>query len=261
MTAELTLPDDYSDLLHQLKDRIRSAQLRAGLAVNRELVLLYWHIGREILDRQEAAGWGGKVIDRLSRDLRKEFPDAKGYSSRNLMYMRAFAEAWPDEAIVQAALAQITWYHNLTLVQKVKEAEQRLWYVHQTAEHGWSRNALVHQIESGAFDRQGKAITNFEAVLPSAQSDLAQQILKDPYNFDFLTIADDAREHELQRDLLAHLRDFMIELGVGFAFVGSNVRLTVGGEDFYLDLLFYHVKLRCYVVIELKTGKFKPSRH
>ena len=259
LTTELTLPDEYPELLGQLKARIRSARLRAGLAVNRELVLLYWHIGREILDRQEAAGWGGKVIDRLSDDLRREFPDAKGYSGRNLKYMRAFAEAWPDEAFVQAALAQITWYHNLTLIQKVKAQEERVWYVRQAAKHGWSRNVLVHQIDTGAFARQGRAITNFEATLPPAQSDLARQILKDPYNFDFLTVADDARERDVQRGLLAHLRDFMIELGVGFAFVGSNVHLNVADEDFYLDLLFYHLTLRCYVVIELKTGKFKPE--
>jgi predicted nuclease of restriction endonuclease-like (RecB) superfamily len=249
----------YPKLLEQLKERIRSAQVKAALSVNRELVLLYWRIGRDILERQNQAGWGAKIIDQISTDLRKEFPDSKGFSARNLKYMRAFAEAWPDERIVQEALAQITWYHNLTLMEKVKVPEQRLWYVQKTVENGWSRNVLLHHIVGSLYTRQGKASSNFDATLPAPQSDLAKQLLKDPYNFDFLTIADDAHERELQRGLIDHIRDFMVELGVGFAYVGENVHLEVGGEDFYLDLLFYHLQLRCYVVIDLKTGKFKPE--
>jgi predicted nuclease of restriction endonuclease-like (RecB) superfamily len=182
-----------------------------------------------------------------------------GFSPRNLKYMRSFAAAWPDGSIVQEALAQITWYHNVTLVEKLKDSNERLWYAHAVVQHGWSRNVLVLQIESGLFRRQGKALTNFEATLQSVQSDLAQQLLKDPYNFDFLTLGDDAHERELERGLLEHIRSFLLELGVGFAFVGSQYHLEVGGEDFYIDLLFYHLKLRAYVVVELKTTEFLPE--
>ena len=259
MAKKNLLPDDYPKLLEQLKGRIRTAQIQAGLSVNRELVLLYWEIGREILNRQQQSGWGGKVIDQLSADLRREFPEMKGFSPRNLKYMRAFSEAWPDEQIVQQAAAQIPWFHNCVLLDKVKDEQQRLWYVQQTIANGWSRNVLVHQIKSGLFSRQGTALSNFKSSLPAPQSDLAQQILKDPYNFDFLTLSHDANEHALQKGLVKHLRDFMVELGVGFAFVGSNYHLEVGDEDFYLDLLFYHLQLRCFVVIDLKRGKFKPE--
>jgi predicted nuclease of restriction endonuclease-like (RecB) superfamily len=253
------LPAGYAELLESLKARIREAQVRAALSVNRELVLLYWHIGREILQRQEREGWGAKVIDRLARDLRREFPDMKGFSPRNLKYMRAFAEAWSDEQIVQEALAQITWYHNITLLEKVKEPAERLWYVQQTLEHGWSRNVLVHQIESKLYQRQGKAITNFERTLPAPQSDLARSLIKDPYVFDFLSLGPGAQERDLERALLNHVRDFLLELGKGFAFVGSQYRLDVGGEEFYIDLLFYQLRLRCFVVIDLKIGEFKPE--
>ncbi len=249
----------YQDLLTRVKNQIRTAQVRAASAVNRELVLLYWGIGKEILVRQREEGWGAKVIDQLAKDLRHAFPDMQGFSPRNLKYMRALAEAWPDEAIVQEPLAQLTWYHNLTLLEKVKETKERLWYARQAIENGWSRNILVIQIESGLYRRQGKAITNFQATLPPLQSDLAQQLIKDPYNFDFLTLAREAQERDLERELLAHLRQFLVELGVGFAFVGSQVPLEVGGEDFKLDLLFYHLKLRCFVIIDLKMGPFKPE--
>jgi predicted nuclease of restriction endonuclease-like (RecB) superfamily len=183
----------------------------------------------------------------------------QGFSSRNLKYMRALAKAWPDVAIVQEALAQLTWYHNLTILEKVGGRHERLWYTHQAIAHGWSRNVLVLQIESNLYARQGKATTNFQATLPPPQSDLAQELIKDPYNFDFLTLTEDAQERDLERGLLAHLRQFLIELGVGFAFVGSQVPLEIGGEDFKLDLLFYHLKLRCFVVIDLKMGQFKPE--
>ena len=249
----------YRNLLARLKSQIQTAQVRAAVSVNSELVLLYWGIGKEILSRQREDGWGTGVIDRLAKDLLSEFPDMRGLSSRNLKYMRAFAEAWPEEPIVQVPLAQITWYHNLTLLEKVKSPGERLWYAEQTVGNGWSRNVLVMQIESGLYARQGKAITNFQATLPAPQSDLAQQIIKDPYNFDFLTLTKEAHERDLERELLAHLRQFLIELGVGFAFVGSQVPLEVGGEDFRLDLLFYHLKLRCFVVIDLKMGPFKPE--
>ena len=254
-----SLPSGYADLLEDLKARIRQAQVRAALSVNRELVLLYWHIGKEILQKQEQEGWGTKVIDRLALDLAREFPEMKGFSPRNLKYMRAFAEAWTDEQIVQEVLAQITWYHNITLLEKVKDPPERLWYVEQTIEHGWSRNVLVHQIESKLYERQGKAITNFERTLPSPQSDLARSLLKDPYVFDFLSLGPEVQERDLERALLNHLRDFLLEFGKGFAFVGSQYCLDVGGEEFSIDLLFYQLRLRCFVVIDLKIGEFKPE--
>lgn len=257
--ADLALPDDYAALLGDLKAQIRTAQTRAALSVNRELVLLYWHIGQVILHRQQAEGWGAKVIDQLSRDLKAEFPDIKGFSPRNLKYMQQFAAAWPDEQMVQQLVAQIPWGHNIILLQSLKDAAQRQWYARATIQHGWSRNVLIHQIDSHLIERQGQATTNFDRALPAAQSELARQLLKDPYNFDFLTLHDQALERDLEKGLLAHLRDFMLELGVGFAFVGSQYHLEVGGEDFYLDLLFYHLKLRCYVVVELKMGEFRPE--
>jgi predicted nuclease of restriction endonuclease-like (RecB) superfamily len=249
----------YQELLTHLKSQIRSAQVRASVAVNRELILLYWGIGRQILQRQVSEGWGSKVVDRLAKDLRSEFPDMGGLSRTNLLYMRAFAETWPDESIVQQVVGQIPWGHNVRLLDLVKDPEERLWYIHAAIDSGWSRNVLVLQIESGLYRRQGKAITNFQATLPKTQSDLAQELLKDPYNFDFLTLTTEAQEHDLEKGLLAHLRQFLIELGVGFAFVGSQVPLEVGGEDFKLDLLFYHLKLRCFIVIDLKMTPFKPE--
>jgi predicted nuclease of restriction endonuclease-like (RecB) superfamily len=264
--ARLTVSNDlnnqlagYDEFLRELKERIQQAQLRAAISINRELVLLYWRIGRDILERQQQQGWGAKVIDQLSRDLQKDFPGIKGFSQRNLKYMRAFAEAWPDEQFVQEVLAQITWYHNLTLLDKVKDAADREWYVRQTIEQGWSRNVLVLQIESGLYQRQGKAVTNFSRTLPAPQSDLAQQTIKNPYNFDFLMLEQEAHERDLERGLLAHIRNFLLELGIGFAFVGSQYHLEVGGEDFYLDLLFYHLRLRCFIVVDLKMREFKPE--
>jgi predicted nuclease of restriction endonuclease-like (RecB) superfamily len=249
----------YRDLLARLKSQIRTAQVRAAVAVNQELVLLYWGIGKEILARQKEDGWGTRVIERLAKDLRSEFPDMQGLSSRNLGYMKAFAEAWPDESILQQLAAKLPWFHNCVLLDKVKVPQERIWYIEQAIHNGWSRNVLVMQIESGLYRRQGKAITNFHTTLPQPQSDLAQQLIKDPYNFDFLTLTTEAHERDLERGLLAHLRQFFIELGVGFALVGSQVPLEVGGEDFKLDLLFYHLKLRCFVVIDLKMGQFKPE--
>lgn len=258
--ADLTSdPTGYRDFLALLTTRIRTAQLRASIAVNQELVILYWGIGKEILTRQRDDGWGAKVIERLAQDLRREFPDMQGLSPRNLGYMKAFAEAWPDEAILQAPLAKLTWYHNITLIQKVKERDERFWYARAAVEHGWSRNVLVLQIEGQLYRRQGKALTNFQQTLPPPQSDLAQQITKDPYNFDFLTLAAEAREKDLEAGLLEHLRKFLLELGVGFAFVGSQYPIEVGAEDFRIDLLFYHLRLRCFVVIDLKMGPFKPA--
>lgn len=252
-------PIGYQTFLRGIKERIRAAQVSAVVAVNRELVILYWQIGREILKRQKQYGWGASVIERLSDDMHRAFPDLRGFSSRNLKYMRAFAQAWPNSSIVQQAAAQLPWFHHCILIDKIKNTPEREWYVNQAITHGWSRNVLVHQIESGLYHRQGKAVTNFSRALPDPQSDLAQQLLKDPYNFDFLTIGDDAREQDLEHGLLEQLRSFLLELGVGFAFVGQQVHLEVGGEDFYIDLLFYHLLLHRYVVIDLKAGAFKPE--
>lgn len=256
---QFPIAEGYDDFLRDLKERIRSAQVQAVLAVNRELVLLYWQIGCDILTRQQQQGWGTKVIERLAADLRSAFPEMKGFSPRNLKYMRAFAEAYPMEQIVQQVVAQIPWGHNVRILDIVKDPTERLWYVQQTIQHGWSRNVLVHQIESGLYHRQGKAVTNFDRTLPKPQSELAQQLLKDPYNFDFLSLGKDALERDLERALIDHIRDFLLELGVGFAFVGSQYHLEVGGQDFYIDLLFYHLRLRCYVVIDLKMSGFQPE--
>ena len=255
----LSLPDNYDEFLHSLKERIRQAQVRAALAVNQELVLLYWQIGQDILQRQSQEGWGAKVIGKLAKDLKAEFPEMKGFSSRNLNYMRSFAKAYPDEPIVQQLAAQIPWFHNCVLLDKVKNYDERLWYIQQTIENGWSRAVLEYQIESKLYQRQGQAITNFDRALPQPQSDLAQQILKSPYNFDFLSLGKEAVERDLERALIAHMRDFLLELGVGFSFVGSQYPLEVGGQEFRIDLLFYHLKLRCFIVIDLKMSKFEPA--
>lgn len=253
------VPRGYPTLLETLKTRIGEARVRAALAVNSELVLLYWRIGREILERQNSEGWGAKVIDRLSKDLHAAFPEMKGLSRTNLIYMQAFADAYPDVAIVQQVVGQLPWGHNVRLLDKVKDPIEREWYARAAIQHGWSRNILAHQIESCLYHRQGKAVTNFDRTLPAPQSDLAAQILKDPYNFDFLTVGDEAHERDLERALTTQIRDFLLELGAGFAFVGSQYHLEVAGEDFYLDLLFYHLKLRAFVVIDLKMGDFRPE--
>lgn len=255
----LELPENYSVLLDALRDRIRNAQVRAALAVNHELVMLYWQIGREILAQQAAHGWGAKVIDRLSEDLRRAFPAMKGFSPRNLKYMRAFADAWPDEVFVQQVAAQLPWFHNCVLLDKLATPFEREWYARKAIENGWSRNILVHQIESQLHLRIGEAQTNFARTLPPPQSELAQQVLKDPYTFDFLELGEETHERDLERALLEHLRAFLLELGLGFAFIGSQYHLEVGGQDFYLDLLFYHFRLRCFVAIDLKVGEFQPE--
>lgn len=252
-------PEGYNDWLADLKARIHTAQQRATLAVNRELVLLYWHIGRDILARQAEQGWGAKVIERLAQDLRTAFPDMKGFSPRNLKYMRTFAQAWPDAEFVQAVLAQLPWYHHLALLDKLPGPETRRWYAAKAIEHNWSRNVLVMQIETRLLERTGTAVTNFDLTLPKPQTDLARESLKDPYRFDFLGLTDDTQEREVEKALVKHVTEFLLELGAGFAFVGRQVLLDVGGEEFFIDLLFYHLKLRCYVVIELKGGKFKPE--
>lgn len=255
---ELT-PADYQVWLKNLKTQIQSAQQRAALAVNQELLKLYWQIGNDILQRQQQQGWGSKIIDQLAQDLRQAFPELKGFSARNLKYMRRFAETWQDSEIVQQPAAQLPWFHICTVMDKLKTGRERQWYMQKAVEYGWSRNVLIHQIESRLLERQGNAATNFAQTLPSPHSELAQQTLKDPYIFDFLSIGADAHERDIEQALTQHISQFLLELGAGFAFVGKQVHLEVGEQDFYLDLLFYHLKLRCYLVIELKAGDFTPA--
>jgi predicted nuclease of restriction endonuclease-like (RecB) superfamily len=259
MADLLPLRAGYHAFLADLKQRIRSAQTRAALAVNRELIQLYWSIGSDILLRESAEGCGAKVIERLSHHLQTEFPGVEGYSPRNLKYMRSLADAWPDPEIVPQLVALLPWGHLRVLLDQLKDPALREWYLRAAVEFGWSRNVLVLQIKSRLHEREGKALTNFQRALPPPDSDLAEQVLKDPYNFDFLTVTSAAKEREIERGLLIHLRDLLLELGRGFAFVGSQVPLEVADETFYLDLLFYHVRLHSYFVIELKTGRFKPE--
>lgn len=250
---------DYAEFFEQLKNYVATSRYKAARAVNKELILLYHHIGTEILTRQKTHGWGAKIIDKLSKDLSTTFPEMKGFSTRNLKYMRLFAETYPNVEFVQEMLAQLTWYHNLTLLDKAKDPDIRLFYIKHAIEYGWSRNVMVMQIETGLHKRQGQAVSNFKDKLPSPQSDLAHYTLKDPYIFDFLSIGKEAHEREVEKGLIQHMEKFLLELGAGFAFVGRQYHLDVGDQDFYIDLLFYHLKLRSFIVIELKDKSFKPE--
>lgn len=259
--ADITqkLPDDYLFFLQSLKTRIRMERIKSFLSANAAVVMLYWEIGSAILERQKNADWGAKIIDRMAHDLKEEFPDMRGLSARNLKYMRKFAECWPDKEFVQRTVAQIPWRSNLALLDKLNDNSIRLWYAVKLLENGWSREVLVHQIESGLHKRIGQSANNFEIAFPPADSDMVNQIFKDPYVFDFLGTGETHRERELENKLMEHLEKFLLELGQGFAFVGRQVHLEFSDEDYYIDLLFYHLKLRCYVVIELKSGKFDPG--
>jgi predicted nuclease of restriction endonuclease-like (RecB) superfamily len=253
------LPADYAEVLQQAKERIAHVRLHTVLAANRAMILLYWELGALILKRQATEGWGAKIIDRLSEDLRQSFPEMSGLSARNLKYMRAFAAAWTDAEFVQRVVAQIPWKQNIALLERVSVPTERSWYAERTIEQGWSHTTLCHQIERRVHARQGKALTNFSNTLPPADSDLASQVFKDPYLFDFLGTANTRREAEVEQALIDHVQKFLLELGTGFAFVGRQVALEVGDSDFRIDLLFYHLKLRCYVVIELKAVAFEPG--
>jgi predicted nuclease of restriction endonuclease-like (RecB) superfamily len=253
-------PDGYPAWIAEVKQRIHAARQRASLAVHRELVGLYWSIGRDILDRQQRAGWGAGIVDQVAADLRAAFPEMKGFSRSNLMYMRAFAEAWPDpEAFVQQPVGQLPWGHHLVLLTRLKDPPLRLAYAHRAVAHGWSRAVLVHHLEARTVERTGQALDNFDRTLPAPISDLARESLKDPYRFDFLGIGPEASEREVERALTEQISAFLVELGAGFAYVGKQVPLEVDGRDFFLDLLFYHVRLHCYVVVELKAGEFAPE--
>ena len=253
------LPEGYKQLLSEVKEKVKKSQLKAALAVNHELITLYWEIGKSVFQKQGEDGWGAKTIERLAKDLRSAFPGMKGFSARNIQYMVTFSRENPDISIAQQLAAQIPWGHNMLLLDKVKDKESRDWYIKKTIENGWSRNVLLHWIDSALHKRQGKAITNFKHTLPSPQSDLAHQTLKDPYCFDFLTLSDKFQEKELEDGLIEHIQKFLLELGTGFAFVGRQYPITVSEKDFYIDLLFYHLELRCFVVVELKAKAFNPQ--
>jgi predicted nuclease of restriction endonuclease-like (RecB) superfamily len=249
---------DYGQFLDQIKKDIQRSQIKAALAVNQELILLYWRIGKWLIEKIDNEGWGSKIITTLATDLERFFPDMSGFSLRNLNYMRRFAESYSDLNCA-TAVAQIPWGHNLVILQKIENNDQRLWYVQKCLENGWSRSVLTMWIESNLYGRQGKAVSNFKTTLPEPTSDLAQQLLKDPYNFSFLTISEKAKEQEIEQGLIDHIQHFLVELGKGFAFLGRQYHLEVSNKDFYIDLLFYHINLRCFVVVELKAGEFEPK--
>ena len=266
------LPHTYAQVFNDLKIRIRQSQIKAALSVNRHLIELYWHIGKVIVERQHAEGWGKSVVEHLAHDLHREFPDIAGFSPRNIWRMRSLYIAYTekiqklpqpvaelDGEKLPQPVAEIPWGHNALLLEKLSSPVERIWYARKTIENGWSRNILTLQIESGLFHRQGKAVSNFKKTLPPLQSDLAQQMLKDPYVFDFLTIDQKAHERAVEKELVNHITRFLLELGAGFAFVGKQFHLEVSGQDFYIDLLFYHTRLHCYIVVELKVGDFKPE--
>jgi predicted nuclease of restriction endonuclease-like (RecB) superfamily len=271
------VPSNYYSIISGLKERIRQARLKAVVLINKELLQVYWEIGQTILDQQKEQGWGAKIIDQLSADLKNEFPDFKGLSVRNLKYMRAFAEAYPQfglvqqpaaqiqiidkqpSIIVQQLAAQLPWGHHQVLLDKIKSPEQRLYYMQKAIENGWSRDVMIHQIETSSYERSGKAITNFNVTLPALQSDLAQQSIKNPYVFDFLSYSEEMKERELEKALIQHLKNFMLELGKGFAWIGNQKNLVVEEDDFFLDLLFFNYNMNCFVIFELKIGEFKPE--
>ena len=250
--------DSYFQVLKDIKVRILNAQYKAVLGVNHEQIMLFWSIGKVIVENSQ---YGSGFVENLARDIKSEFPNAKGYSVRNLRYMRRFYEMFADFENLQVPLADLTWYHLQTLMDKVSDRDVFLWYVNKTIENGWSRNILVHQIEIKLFERQVLAdkSTNFERTLPSPQSELARDTLKNPYVFDFIEMRDGIIEREIESELVANIAKTIMELGTGFALCGNQYHMTVGNEDYYIDLLFYNTRLHCFVVVELKTGKFKPE--
>lgn len=253
------MSDVYLKFIEGVKAEIQKQRISVVLNANSSMICLYWDIGMAILKKQEEEGWGAKVIDRMAKDLKDAFPEMTGFSPRNIKYMRKFAESWPDFEIVQQVVAQIPWRTNRMLLDKLHSEESRVWYAYQTIENGWSSNVLDLQIQSGLMERSGRSVNNFSVSLPLADSDMVNQVFKDPYLFDFLGTDMPRREVEIERQLTEHIQSFLLELGQGFAFVGRQIHLEVGGDDFYIDLLFYHLKLRCYVVVELKACDFEPG--
>ena len=253
------MSDSYMQFIEKIKEQIRTQRISVVMKANSSMICLYWTIGKAILEKQEEEGWGAKVIDRMAEDLKEAFPDMSGFSPRNIKYMRKFALCWPDYEIVQRVVAQIPWRTNRTLLDKLDTAESRRWYAQKVIENGWSSTILELQIQNKLMERAGKTVNNFPAALPPLDSDMANQVFKDPYLFDFLGTDMPRREVEIERQLIEHIQNFLLELGQGFAFVGRQVHMEVGDQDYYIDLLFYHLKLRCYVVIELKTCDFEPG--
>lgn len=281
----LQLVPEYIRWVKEIKKKISLAQVRAALAANRELILVYWELGESISNKLKENAWGNKVVEQLSKDLESEFPGIQGFSRTNLYYIKKFYEffsAFPETekivpqvggqfeiathgrvqtipAIVHRIAGRLPWSHIKIVLDKVKEHREALFYIQETIENGWSRDVLAFQVKSNLFGRQGKSITNFKQTLPAPQSDLAQQAIKDPYSFDFLTFTKPYNERDIENQLTLHITKFLLELGKGFAFVGRQYHLEIGDTDYYIDLLFYHISLRCYVVVELKNTKFIPE--
>ncbi len=254
-------PAEYTKFITSLKVKIRSAQIKATVTVNSELIKLYWEIGKEVFEKQEKEGWGSNILEKAAKELQNEFPGVEGFSRRNMFRMKAFYQAYAKvpQAVAQLGdlpIFSIPWGHNALILEKIKDTAERLWYASKTIEHGWSRSMLTIWIENDLYHREGKAITNFKAALPAPQSDLAQQSLKDPYVFDFLSLHKEYLEKDLEDGLVKHIQKFLIELGQGFAFVGQQYPIKAGKKDLYIDLLFYHLNLRCYIIVELKAGEF-----
>jgi len=251
---------EYFQLLQEIKTRVKSAQIKAAISVNKELIGLYWDVGRLITERQAKGRWGDSIVDLLAGDLRREFPEMKGFSRANIFNIRQWYLYYStmDEK-VQQLVRQLPWGHNMVIVNKIKDPSEAIFYLTETIRNNWSRNVLIHQIESELYQRKGKVLHNFEATLPSPQSDLARQTLKDPYVFDFLSLGEEAQEREIEKELTKHITKFLLELGAGFSFLGNQYPLEISEKDYYIDLLFYHIKLRCFVIIELKAGEFKPE--
>lgn len=255
--------DEYKQWITGLKAKVKQAQIKAAVAVNQELLMFYWELGVEIIEKQKTTPWGEGLLQQLSFDLMHEFPNMKGFSERNLRLIRQWVSFWiGSSAIWQQAVAELTcipWGHNQVIMNKCKNSDEGLYYVKNTIAYGWSRSVLTHQIESNLWQREGRALSNFTQALPPVQSDLANQTLKDPYVFDFLNLAKEYNEKDLEQGLIEHITQFLLELGSGFAYIGRQVPMQVGKREFFLDLLFYHTRLHCYMVVELKNVDFEPE--
>lgn len=257
--APTDMPVWYGEMLNNIKLLVANGRRQIMWTANVQMSMMYYQIGKDILQRQSAEGWGSKIVDRLSVDLKKAFPEMNGFSPRNLKYMRRFAEVWPDESIVQRCVAQLPWRHNICLMEKVKEPNRRLAYAMSAIEHGWSKTILEMQLDNYTLERTGKLPTNFDKTLPDVQSDMVQQMFKDPYLLDFTGADAKSREKDIEDGLANHITQFLLELGQGFSFVGRQVHLEMAGHDYYIDMLFYHLRLRCFVVLELKAVPFDPG--
>jgi predicted nuclease of restriction endonuclease-like (RecB) superfamily len=254
---------EYINWVNELKTLIQRTQIKASISVNRELMSLYWTIGKSISEKVNTANWGSSVVEELSKDLKEEFPNQKGFSRSNLFSMKKWFEFYSQSEIdiekIQQLVGQIPWGHNVVIISKSKNIEEAIFYSNKTIENNWSRSVLLHQIELNLYERHGKAITNFTETLPTPHSELATETLKDPYKFDFLTLQEKALEKDIEIQLVKHITSFLLELGTGFSFVGQQVPVKIDNQDFYIDLLFYHIKLKCYVVVELKAIEFKAE--